>query len=241
MSLILFSQTIFGNLVAFRILRRFRHRALISTTSLTKIGTAFALSLSVTLLFFFREREPLLFIIATLVVLQVALKLKERRNIERLAGHFPHFLDRWLLNLRMGFASSTARERALSSSEGQFRALVAPIFESRTAEHHLFLSYRDVQELRSASLEPHSTVGRLENLRRCVARRAGFRRRSIQALKQATIQSAVLISLHTALCIFILTRGDARAHTDLIAGSSLLTACGVLILRLMARRIRWTI
>lgn len=244
MTLILLSQTMFGNLVAIRILRRFRHRALISTASLTKIGIAFALALSAGVLFSFsRAREPLIFIIAAPLLLQTILKIQERRRIERLYAYFPRFLDRWLLNLRMGLAGSAAREKALSGADEQFRALIAPLFEGarRPGERHLFLSVREVCELKAAQLEPHSTVSRLQNLRKGVARAANFRRKSGQALRQAAVQSALLLLMHIALCFFTVARGDAAANLDLIAGASLLTVSGVLVLRLMARRIRWTI
>jgi hypothetical protein len=243
MSLILFSQTMFGNVVAIRILRRFRHRSLISTTSLMKIGTAFAsiMSSGASVLFFFREREPLMFIIMSLVVLQLTLKFKERRKIECLHAQFAPFLDRWLLNLRTGHAAASARESALNSSSEQFRASLAPLFDADPRGGHLFLTRREVQELRSAQSEPHSTVGRLQNLRDGHRRTAAFRRKSGQALRQAAIQSAVLTLMHAALCIFVTARGDAASNFDLIFWSSLLTFSGVLTLRLMARRIRWTI
>jgi Flp pilus assembly protein TadB len=241
MSLILLSQTVFGNLVAFRILRRFGHRSLISTTSLTKIGTAFAFALSSGALWLcFHAHQPLFFVLSGLVVLQLSLKIAEKRRIERLSARFPDFLDRWLLNLRMGFASTIARERALNASDVRFRRLVAPVFEGGN-DIHLFLTPKEVAELRAAQAEPHTTVHRLQNLRKCANRAAFFRRKSSQALRQATIQSSVLILLHFGLCAFVFIRGDGGSNFDLIIGSTLLNACGVLTLRLMARRIRWTV
>ncbi len=250
MTLLLFAQTMFGNMIVIRILRRFRDRSLISTTSLTKIGTAFALLISFGAIFLIPRAEFLLLaLIVCAVVLQLLLKVRENRRIEILVDRFPQFLDRWLLNLRTGSANTSARERALISSDDQFRALIKPLFDAvSTNEHparvdsaHLFLTAHIVHELRAIHSQSHNTVPRLQNLRKSLARESAFRRKSGQALRQASIQSSVLVLMHLALCVFTAFRCGFWACADLIAVSTLLTVAGMVILRLLARRIRWTI
>ena len=250
MTLLLLVQTMFGNLIVIRILRRFRDRSLISATSLTKIGTAFAALMSFGT-FWLSSHAQFLFLalIVCAVVLQVLLKVRENRRIEILVDRFPQFLDRWLLNLRTGSANTSARDRALMSSDDQFRALIKPLFDAASATEqraqagstHLFLTSHIIHELRAIHAQSHNTVPRLQNLRKSLARESDFRRKSGQALRQSSIQSAVLALMHLALCIFTAFRCGIWACFDLIVISTLLTFAGLLILRLLARRIRWTI
>ncbi len=250
MTLLLFAQSMFGNMIVIRILLRFRDRSLISTTSLTKIGTAFAALMCFGAIFLLSHAQFLLLaLIVSAVVLQLLLKVRENRRIEILVARFPQFLDRWLLNLRTGCANTSARDRALSACDDQFRALIKPLFDAvstnehtaRTDSAHLFLTAHIVHELRAIHSQSHNTVPRLQNLRRYLARESDFRRKSGQALRQASIQSSVLVLMHLALSMFTALRCGIWACADLIALSTLLTIAGVLILRLLARRIRWTI
>ncbi len=90
MTLLLFAQTMFGNMIVIRILRRFRDRSLISATSLTKIGTAFALLFSFGAIFLLSHTQFLLLaLIVGAVFLQLLLKVRENRRIEILVGRFP--------------------------------------------------------------------------------------------------------------------------------------------------------
>ncbi len=243
MAFVFFAQSMFGILIEIRILRGFRDRSLISTPSLTKIGTAFAL-----LVCFSTRLEPRLSffaVVCTLLTLKFFLKSLESRRIETMLAHFPRFLDHWILNLRVGLAPKLACESALNASEGAFQALVRPVLLTQSpnssARPHLFLRDRLVQELQQAQNQSHSTIVRLEALRDFVRRESDFRRKSGQALRQASIQSVVMLVLHFALCCFVILRSGWSAAMDLIILSSALTMTGALVLRLLARRIKWTI
>ncbi len=246
MAFILFAQTMFGNLIAIRILRKFRDRSLISTTCLAKIGTAFA-----AIMCFVAFLQPLsprlwfLFVIFAVLALKFFLAALENRRIEFLLEHFPRFVDHWLLNLRVGMSHSIARDSALNAADETFRVLMRPLFTSAGSEiwrrGHLFLTPPLITELKSIQKQSHNTVARLQTMRDSLARESDFRRKSGQALRQATIQAAVMVVLQIALCFFVAARSGWARNADLIMISALMCASGVLILRLMARRIRWTI
>lgn len=246
MSFILFAQTMFGNLIAIRILRKFRDRSLISTTCLTKIGTAFAASTCfVAFMQPFAARLWFFAVIFSVIALNFFIFRLEKRRIEFLLEHFPRFVEHWLLNLRVGMAPTTAREGALNAADETFSALIRPLFASQDGTNpireHLFLSERVVHELKTIQRHSHNTISRLQTMRDALKRESDFRRKSGQALRQASIQSAVMVALHLALCIFVVARSGWSRSADLLIWATIFTASGVLILRLIARRIRWTI
>jgi len=246
MTFILLAQTLFGNLIAFRILRRFRNRSLISTTSLTKIGTAFAAATALASVFLFSSARFMpLFTVCAAIFLIVMLKVREMRRVSRLENEFPRFLDRWLLNVRTGRAMLPAREQALAACDEQFQLLVRPLFDAKNSVHgapaHLFLSNYALTELRAVQSESHNTAARLQNLRESLARESDFRRKSGQAMRQAAIQSTVLAFMHVALTGFTAARSGFWANADLMLISTALTLAGMLLLRLLARRIQWSI
>ncbi len=242
MAFVFFAQTMFGILIAIRILRKFRDRSLISTTCLTKIGTAFALLTS--FLPFPSPRLSFFVVIFALIALKIFLNQLEMRRIETLLAHFPRFLDHWLLGLRVGQAPSVASESALLRSESAFQSLVRPLLynngASVEARRHLFLRERILLELHLAQTQGHNTVARLESLREFLRRESDFRRKSGQALRQASIQSTVMLALHFALCAFVIHRSGWGRSADLIVTATALTLAGMLVLRLVARRIKWS-
>lgn len=250
MSFTLFAQTMFGNLIAIRILRKFRDRSLISTRCLTKIGTAFALitsSIAFCVAFSQPTRTRLSFfvVIFAIIALKIFLHRLESRRIETLLAHFPRFLDHWILNLRVGLSAKSAAEEALRGSEGAFQVLVRPLLQASDlpirGRGHLFLRERILLELRLVQNQPHNTVSRLEALRDFLQRESDFRRKSGQALRQAAIQSAVMLALHFALCAFVIARSGWDRSGDLILIATILTFLGAFLLRWLARRIKWSI
>ena len=128
----------------------------------------------------------------------------------RLRSEIPLFLDRWILNLRLGSALSLAREMALREhSRNSARALAAPYSRAQCAaraESHLLLPPRTLDELERIHKEPHAALMRLENLRHWLRKSSEFRRKSGQATRQTAIQSAVMVCLLFALIGFTVHR-----------------------------------
>ena len=114
MALILFLISMFGNLSALRVLRIFRSRALISPNSLTKIGTTAFVMMNITV-FFCASDVIACFsaVIMTIALIYFALWCVERRQIDGLKKEIPAFLDRWILNMKLGNSLSSARDAAL--------------------------------------------------------------------------------------------------------------------------------
>lgn len=246
MSIIFFAQTAFGFLFATRILRKFRRRSLVSQRTLTKIGTAFAASMC--FVAFMQPRVPRLSfftVIFAVFALEFSVHCAEKAVIVRLQHEFPLFLAKWRLNLRVGIPATTARERALNDSDETFRTLLRPVFALTDSKHvpasHAFLNENCLRELIELQKQSHNTLQRLTEMRANLIRESDFRRKSGQALRQASIQSLVMVALHFALCVFVGLRFGFLRNIDVIGLSTVLTASGAWFLRLIARRIRWSV
>lgn len=243
-SIILFAISMFGNMSVLRLLRIFRERALISHDHLTKIGTA-ACALVNLVVFQFAKNIFLLGtgVCGSLTVIYLTLALLERRQIDTLKRELPHFLDRWIMNMKLGNAVSSARDTALLSSPARVRALLLPLFTTTQtpAQSHLLLDARMIKELTEAAQIPHSALHRLENLREMWRKADIFRRKSGQAVMQTAIQGWVLLFLTLALAVFTVRRYGWSRTSDLILCSFLLSGSGFLVMRRLARKTKWKI
>ncbi|MGZ3722540.1 MAG: hypothetical protein ACXVA9_06400 [Bdellovibrionales bacterium] len=246
MSLILYAQLVFGILFVIRTLQIFRARALLSTITVTKTGTAFVFASMCTSFFGTQNLFSCSILISSCVFLTIAaLFLLERREIDSLKSEVPLFLDRWILNLRLGSALPTARETALRDHSSGFQTLMRPVFTTQTAkngrQNHLLLATSVMFELEHLQHEPHSALSRLENLRQLLRKSAEFRRKSGQATRQTAIQSSVMMILLFALMMFTLHRYGWKRSGDLILGSAVLSLIGVLVMYLLSRKTKWKI
>jgi len=243
-ALILFTISMFGNMSALRLIRKFRSRALISSQHLTKIGTGSCVSINFALFFF--ASDLFFSIIALMCALGVTystLWFCERRQIDALKGEVPGFLDRWILNMKLGNSLSAARTAALLEVNERANALLSPLFlnNSRLKRAHLILDEKVLPELIELSHSPHSALQRLESARDWMRKSDEFRRKSGQAVRQTRIQSIVLLFLLIALAIFTVQRHGWRRHSDLVTASFLLSGLGIFTMQHFARKTRWKI
>jgi hypothetical protein len=245
-SLIFYLQSVFGILFVIRTLQIFRARALISTSSVTKTGTAFVCACTATS-FFGTQSAFLCFLLNILWVFLtiIVLFLLERREIDTLKSEVPLFLDRWILNLRLGSSLASAREAALRDHSIGFQSLMRPVFavqNERVRRHqHVLMHISVLCELERLNSEAHSALARLESLRTLLRKTSDFRRKSGQAVRQTVIQSSVMMILLFALMFFTLYRYGWRRSGDLILESAGLSIMGVLIMFILARKTKWKI
>lgn len=244
MALFLFLLSLFGLLSALRLSREFLGRALISKSLVTKTGTLTCTA--VVLAVFFSAHNTFSAILCTILVPiagSCALFTLERRQIDALKLQTPIFLDRWILNMRLGQSVSSAREAALRDSSERLRALLQPMFkaDAQTPREHLFLPSKFLFELKNLALSPHSALARLENLREMMRKSDAFRRKSGQARRQTSIQAGVLLCLHLALAVFTVRRYGWQRHSDLIVMSFVLAGCGLVAMNALARKTKWKI
>jgi len=182
-------------------------------------------------------------VIFTLIASLGALWTYERRQIDALKSETPHFLDRWILNMRLGNSLSSARDAALDDSSDRVRTLLRPLFlnSAEIPKAHLFLPVKIVNELKLLSNSPHSALTRLENIRELLRKADEFRRKSGQARRQTSIQSLVLLLLHVALAVFTIQRYGWQRHSDLIVLSFVLAGGSVAAMHQLARKSKWRI
>lgn len=242
MKLILFLLSLFGIMSALRMLREFRVRALISQELVTKTGTIACALLSFIIFFCAHDvRIAIFLVIAWFMMLSLTLLYLERREIDALVAETPRFLERWILNMRLGHSLSSARDAALRDSSARLRTLVRPLFlEARIAPvKHLFLPRNVMKELVSLAQSPHSALSRLENLREMLRQADNFRRKSGQASRHSAIQAYVMLGLQFALSAYTVHRYGWERHFDLLAISSMLAVSGVALMQRLTRKRAW--
>jgi hypothetical protein len=245
-SLILYAHSLFGNLFVIRTLQLFRARALLSTSTVTKTGTAFVAANALISFYFAHDILRCSLVLMAFETITVVLLLCfERRQIADLKTEVPLFLDRWILNLRLGSALPTARDTALQNQSESFQTLLRPMFATQNAlsikRAHLLFTAPLLAELERIQTEPHSALARLENLRNMLRKATDFRRKSGQATRQTHIQCAVMVILLFALTLFTLHRYGWRRSSDLIVGAILLSLLGLIIMHFCARKTKWKI
>jgi len=244
--MILFAQTLFGSWFVIRTLQVFHARSLVKSSVIKKVGTFFVfIVLSSGFLCAFDAFLSAICIFATLITNFLLLFTLERRQIDTLKSEFSPFLDRWILNLKLGLAAAHARELALSMHSDGFRSLVHPVFAFETSmnsiQKHVLLSSSVVQELRKISTESHLCLSRLEVMRSNVRKLENFRRKSGHAVRQTRTQAVVMMIMLVALTIFTLLRYGVRPMADLILCAILTSSLGVLIMLTLARKTKWKV
>lgn len=246
MAVILYSQLMFGNLFVIRTLQIFQERALLNTTTLTKIGTTSACASA--LICFFCAHNAILAsgLTVTAIFFAIAcLFFCERRQIDAFKSEIAPFLDRWILNLRLGSALPSARESALLEQTDGFQNLLRPLFSARNTppskRQHLLFTAPVLSELERLQKEPHAALARLENLRSMLRHSSEFRRKSGQAVRQTQIQSSVMLLLLFALTFFTLYRYGWKRTSDIVLGAVGLSILGVVSMHYLARKSQWKI
>ena len=242
MGLILFVQTLFGNLFVFRTLMIFHHRGLISEDCVTKTGTVFMSAMVLLqIAHIFSASTQLLLSITLALTPFFILVLSEKRQTNYLQARFLIFIDHWILNMHLGNSILSARDKALHEESKIFRTLMQPLFQTQTPSRHLhlFLSPSVALELSQISGATHSACARLEKLRDLLQQTSEFRHRSGQATLQTGIQAAVMLLLLFALIIFSIHRYGWTRCGDLVLGSSLLSVTGVFLMLRLARKTKW--
>ncbi len=131
MALFLFLLSLFGLLSALRLSREFLTRAVITKSLVTKTGTLTCSACVLAVFFSAHNTFNAVFIaISVPIAFAIALFMFERRQIDTLKLQTPLFLDRWILNMRLGQSVSSAREAALRDSSDRLRALLQPMFKA---------------------------------------------------------------------------------------------------------------
>ncbi len=244
--MIIFSQTLFGLWFVMRTSQLFRDHALINTSTVTKTGTVFNTIILLIAFSFANNSTMNAFLILLVVICNfLLLNLLERRQIDTLKSEFPLFLDRWILNIKMGLGSRAARDKALAALSLPFQMLIQPIFavnpSDSTDRRHVLLTSSMLNDLQRINAESHLTLSRLETLRSNIRKTEDFRRRSGQATQQVRIQATVMLFIQLALALYMIPRYGLRQIGDFLTLSTLLCIAGLVSMLLLAKKSSWNI
>lgn len=245
LSVILFAQLVIGNVFVLRIARTFHAKKLVNEQTLTKIGTTSLLCVAISGILLAQSLSKCVFAIMFCVFMTfVALFLVQRRQIDALESSFPLFLDRWIMNLKMGMSPTAAKDRALRDESDTSQRILNALFHSehlQSSQTDVFLSSEVIEELKSITQVAHQTVTRLEALRQRVRARSDFRRKSGQSLLQARIQSLTMAVLLIAIQILMTHRFGWNRVGDLVLVSFILAVVGAFVMHRLASKKGWKI
>ncbi len=241
MQAILFTVLVIGQMLVIRTQIKISERALISVTTLTKIGTA-VLTFNFMIAFALGPTVATISILTISVLHWASLRLLELQKLRLIESLFPNFLDRWILNLRLGMSESYSRESALEEMDPHFAKLIRTLFlNGKTTHDHVLFDSMIKKELKNIATKPHSALNRLENLRSILKKSADFRRRSGQAIRQARIQAVGMVILLLAISFVALRRFGWNKVGDLIGLAVALSCCGGLAMNFLARKRKWKV
>jgi len=243
-TLIFFLCLMFGLLFVIRTMHVFRARNVIRANVVTKIGTVMLSALIWSSFCWHGNLFRALLIALTLIVSPLILFfILERKRIAEFKASVPIFLDRWILNLRLGNSVTSARDAALRDECEDLQALLRPVFANRASEptEHILLPQNVLKEFAQIAGSTHGALARLENLRDYVRKTSEFRRKSGQATRQTAIQSLVMMVLLFALGVFTVHRYGWTRTADLVTFSALISFIGVALMFYLARKTRWNL
>lgn len=95
-------------------------------------------------------------------------------------------------------------------------------------------------ELLGIDQQVHQSLVRLQSWRARLKLEDNFRRRAGQVALQVRLQALVISGLYFALLVFTWTRNNWREHLALITVSLLLFFCGLSLIFILGRRVKWS-
>jgi len=243
MSLVFPLVLIAGNVFAIRTLQVFRARTVIAESTLTKIGTAWITAVMTSGFLVPRNPLGLLFVLATIFTPTFLMMWLETSVLRRLSARIPSWLDKWILNLRVGKSISSALEAAFRDEPDAFQSLARPLLRQHHFHHqrHPLFTFVVAQELARLMRTDHAALARLERLREWVRRDSEFRRKSGLAGRQTRLQALTLLGLQVALAAFMLNRYSWSQCGDLVVISFSLTLISLWIMTRLSQKRLWKV
>lgn len=244
MSLIASALSVIGILFVVRTLSVFRARALVPDVAVNSLGVMLLACFG--LVSFFAPFESFGRALCASVVAIASpfiLFTLERRRITAFKARVPLFLDRWILNLRLGASVTAARDQALRDEDADVRALLRPVFDARIGEcrSHLFLPPAVLRELDHVGRAAHSALERLEAVRAGIRETAEFRRKSGHAVRQAAIQSSIMVVMLIALSVFTIRRYGWAQSGGFVTAAAMLSLIGAALMVHLSRKTKWNL
>ncbi len=247
---IVFSEMLIGSFILVRNLGQIRKNSLVTSSTMTKIVAAFALT-EILLMFvpaFSLTEFTVCWSVPIVVAHFLPLFIRRKRRL--------HFLNQriWILNslilhARLGRgirqAISLTSERADFYIKTRLRQLLDRLITTTSHSSETALIdplLRDLYDtLRLCEVEPHLTIQRLVSFRQAIEIRETFRRKSDRAVQQLRAQAYVLTALYGGLVSFVIWHFGFTGHERIIVLSMLLFTLGIVVTLRQGRKIKWSI
>lgn len=248
MNVFIFIQLLFGFSFFIRVLFEIYKNKLVSSVSLTKIGTLFLVWMVIGVFLIDVKSIFWLFWIYSPTCLLLFGKVLLRKHREKqFQKLFLFFLNNILLQMKGGNSFRRAFQLANQSNKGIFCEKFKQIYDFvvfsqhiNANSHPIFLK-EVIYELKQVDSHPHKAIQRLTNLRRKHLILEKFRQKSGQVLRQIRIQSLILTGLYFALLTFVSVNYGFKKHLLVISLSFLIFVLGLVGVFAFGRKIKWKI
>jgi hypothetical protein len=247
MSIFIFIQLAFGFQIALRTLQYFSERKIFSNMVLTKIGTAYFLSICA--LIFCLRLSP--FLLWNMLFLPIGILFFSRQlvgqiRMRKFRQDFLLLLNHVMLLMKSGRSWMESMELANQSlhpfSQVKMQELLrAVVFSAQKPIFKEIFLNEIYFELKQIHQSPHMSIRRLQSLRNKLQMQENFRRKSGQALHQVKAQVVLMSFLYFALLIFTVVQFGWRTYRSLYGVSLILFLVGILITYSMGKKIKWSV
>lgn len=248
MNLFVFIQLLFGFGFFIRVLIEIYNNKLLSSASLTKIGTFFLFWIGFGAVFLnFHSFFWLLWLYSPTVIVLISKYLLRKHRENQFQKHFLFFLNNILLKMKGGNSFRKAFLSVNHSNNEFFREKFKQMYNFVAFSQHVTTELQTgflnevLVELKAVDSQPHKAIQRLENFRRKLLIINKFRQKSGQVLRQIRLQALILTGLYVALFIFVTLNFGIQKHLNLVILSIFAFLLGLVGVFFMGRRMKWKI
>jgi len=235
-----------GLLFVHRMLMQLQQERIFATSTLTKIGTVFFLSLVL-----FAALMPMRFAMITICVLQAMFSFLMSAVARFRENHFKKsalaVIEEIVLSMKTGRSFRHAFEDAKRSCDAftqqklaEIMSLVAFSQQTETSVMSKFAKFL-VEEFTHVDQKPYRSIQRLEILRTRLKMERNFRRRSGDAVKQVRLQALVLLILYICMFVAVSQHVQLVQYLSLLMTSMMLMLTGYVLMWWLVRSFRWKV
>lgn len=243
-----FCISIFGFVFAHRTFTHFIERNMFDRATMTKIGTAYFVSVMCALVIVPTSRFSFwCCVFVPLIIAAISLSACVSRRTRNFQTDTLAILSVLILKMKSGRSFRQSLIEASAESEPRVRAQLSEIAsvvaftqqENRTQTDPFVREL--IEEFRLIDQQPHASLCRLSVFREKIRIEDDFRRRSGQVLSRLRAQSLVMCGLYVAVFVFMTTKFGFRDNANALLMSILSFSIGSMWMWLGGRRLKWKV
>lgn len=245
--ILVFLIKIFGLYSGFRIVKKYFSEGILNKTSMTKIGSAYVVFMTITSLIKFPIWLMVVVVFSPILIFIVLIYVLYLKREKQFRSELPDFLSAVILGLKAGQSFRVSYKQSVLSLSIQFAQRMRLIYDHVTFSQHssdktmtpIALHLREIVEvLQEVNQSSSGAAERLEKFRNRLLIEEHFRRRSGQVRGQVVVQSFLMTFIYVGCLAFVLIYIKTDAYMLLFA-SSVLFLLGLVLIQIIGRKIQW--